>query len=97
MAKAGAFDGLHRNRAQVFAGIEAILAMASRTSAEIEAGQDDLFGERRYRPRRCRCRSAEPGLPMERLAHEFEAVGFYLSGHPLDDYVKPLARLGVES
>ena len=34
---------------------------------------------------------------MERLAQEFEAVGFYLSGHPLDDYVKPLAKIGVES
>jgi DNA polymerase III subunit alpha len=36
-------------------------------------------------------------LPMEKLAQEFEAVGFYLSGHPLDEYAKPLARLGVES
>ena len=36
-------------------------------------------------------------LPMERLGHEFEAVGFYLTGHPLDEYAKPLARLGVES
>ncbi len=34
----------------------------------------------------------EAWLPMERLAHEFEAVGFYLSGHPLDDYMKPLAQ-----
>jgi DNA polymerase III subunit alpha len=36
-------------------------------------------------------------LPIERLNAEFEAVGFYFSGHPLDDYVKPLAKLGVET
>ena len=34
----------------------------------------------------------EAWLPMERLAQEFEAVGFYLSGHPLDDYMKPLGK-----
>ena len=34
---------------------------------------------------------------MDRLAQEFEAVGFYLSGHPLDDYMKPLQKLGVET
>ena len=34
---------------------------------------------------------------MERLSNEFEAVGFYLSGHPLDDYMKPLAKIGVDT
>jgi DNA polymerase-3 subunit alpha len=32
---------------------------------------------------------------MERLAAEFEAVGFYLSGHPLDQYERVLAKLGI--
>jgi DNA polymerase III subunit alpha len=34
---------------------------------------------------------------MERLAAEFETVGFYLSGHPLDDYMPALKRMGVET
>ena len=34
---------------------------------------------------------------MDKLAQEFEAVGFYLTGHPLDDYMKPLQKLGVET
>jgi DNA polymerase-3 subunit alpha len=34
-------------------------------------------------------------LPAERLTEEFKAVGFYLSGHPLDDYMGPLKRKGV--
>ncbi|MFN3869013.1 MAG: OB-fold nucleic acid binding domain-containing protein [Hyphomicrobiaceae bacterium] len=33
--------------------------------------------------------------PMERLAAEFEAVGFYLSGHPLDQYQSLLAKIGI--
>ena len=32
---------------------------------------------------------------MERLTEEFNAVGFYLSGHPLDDYQTDLKRAGV--
>ena len=34
---------------------------------------------------------------MERLAQEFEAVGFYLSGHPLDEYASRLGKLGVST
>ena len=33
---------------------------------------------------------------MERLQHEFAAVGFYLSGHPLDEYAAVLTKLGVQ-
>ena len=32
---------------------------------------------------------------MERLAQEHQAIGFYLSGHPLDDYARALRREGV--
>jgi DNA polymerase III subunit alpha len=35
--------------------------------------------------------------PMERLQHEFDAVGFFLSGHPLDAYAGVLSKLGVVS
>jgi len=97
LAKAGAFDMLCANRAQVLDGIDAILAMASRTSAESEAGQSDLFGAVAGPAEDVALPAREPWLPMDRLAEEFAAIGFYLSGHPLDDYVKPLARLGVET
>jgi DNA polymerase-3 subunit alpha len=33
---------------------------------------------------------------MERLSNEFDAVGFYLSGHPLDQYELALKKLGVK-
>lgn len=93
LVKAGAFDLLSANRAQVFDGIDAILAMASRTSAETEAGQNDLFGAVAGAAEDVALPARDAWLPMERLSQEFEAVGFYLSGHPLDDYVKPLSTL----
>ncbi|MGE3871734.1 MAG: DNA polymerase III subunit alpha [Parvibaculaceae bacterium] len=97
LVKAGAFDDLHANRAQVFAGVDAILAMANRTTAEAEAGQHDLFGQASGRREDVPLPVREAWLPMERLAQEFEAVGFYLSGHPLDDYMGRLTRLGVDT
>ncbi|MBM3520715.1 MAG: DNA polymerase III subunit alpha, partial [Alphaproteobacteria bacterium] len=97
LIKAGAFDALNPNRAQLVDGVDAILSLSNRASSEAAAGQNDLFGgikssgDELVLPRR------DAWLPMDRLAQEFEAVGFYLSGHPLDDYVKPLAKIGVES
>jgi DNA polymerase III subunit alpha len=96
LVKAGAFDGLHPNRAQLLDGVEMIIATANRSASEQAAGQDDLFGggetaqDMKLPPR-------EPWLPMDKLNSEFEAIGFYLSGHPLDDYLKPLARSNIET
>ena len=39
----------------------------------------------------------EPWLPAERLRREYEAIGFFLSGHPLDDYAAVLKKLRVQS
>jgi DNA polymerase-3 subunit alpha len=38
---------------------------------------------------------SEPWLPGEQLREEHQAIGFYLSGHPLDDYMASLRRKGV--
>jgi DNA polymerase III subunit alpha len=98
LARAGAFDQLNANRAQVAAGVEAILAMASRTSADSEQGQSSLFGSGGGTPAEDVPLPAVEAWPlMERLAAEFETVGFYLSGHPLDEYMPALKRMGVET
>ena len=39
----------------------------------------------------------EPWLPAERLRREYDAIGFFLSGHPLDDYAGVLKKLRVQS
>ncbi|MGE4253518.1 MAG: DNA polymerase III subunit alpha, partial [Parvibaculaceae bacterium] len=97
LVKAGAFDELQLNRARLLDGIDAILAMANRTSAEEAAGQHDLFGQSVGHVEDVALPVREPWLPMDRLAQEFEAVGFYLSGHPLDDYLPRLSRLGIDT
>ncbi len=95
LAAAGAFLALEGNRALVHANVEGILALAQRREANTASGTDDLFGLGATAPQ-LDLRAVQPWTPMERLSHEFEAVGFYLSGHPLDSYERVLQKLGVK-
>jgi DNA polymerase-3 subunit alpha len=94
LAKAGAFDALEPDRAKAHASVEAMLEAAGASGRE--RGQAALFGETDLAPSLPTVKY-EPWPAMERLAREFEAIGFYLSAHPLDAYAKALNRLGVVS
>jgi DNA polymerase III subunit alpha len=96
LAAAGAFDCIEGNRARAFAAVDAILATAQRTQTDIVRGQSELFAAATaHSP--IPVPALEPWLPAERLQREYEAVGFFLSGHPLDDYAAALKRLRVQS
>ncbi|MCB1527590.1 MAG: DNA polymerase III subunit alpha [Hyphomicrobiaceae bacterium] len=97
LAKAGAFDAVEANRAAVAGNADTIMATAHRTESDAALGTSDLFGgggaggtaQLELKPTRA-------WTPMERLTAEFDAVGFYLSGHPLDQYAGALAKLGIK-
>jgi DNA polymerase III subunit alpha len=93
LVAAGAFDALFADRARVAAAIEPILALAHRREDERAAGQSGLFDAVRADP--LAGVKAEGWSLAERLRREFESVGFFLSGHPLDAYDAVLARLRV--
>jgi DNA polymerase III subunit alpha len=96
LAKAGAFDGLNRNRAQILAACEMLLRHAAAAAQERESQQGNLFGDEDDPHRRGPALPAVADWPsIERLQHEFDAIGFYLSSHPLDAYGKSLERVGV--
>jgi DNA polymerase-3 subunit alpha len=96
LAAAGAFDTLEPNRARVFAGADAILAACQRSHEAATSGQNDMFGNAADAPT-IMLPNIEPWLPAERLRREYDAIGFFLSGHPLDDYANVLKRLRVQS
>jgi DNA polymerase-3 subunit alpha len=96
LAAAGAFDCIEPNRACAYAAQDAILATAQRTQDDTVRGQSELFGGAAAHSS-IAVPALEPWLPAERLQREYEAVGFFLSGHPLDDYVAALKRLRVQS
>ncbi|MGB3625479.1 MAG: DNA polymerase III subunit alpha, partial [Henriciella sp.] len=89
LSRAGGFDSLEPNRANALAAAPLLAATAVSAAEDRAGGQGGLFGE------------AEPAiratLPQvsawngqQKLDEEFAAVGFYLSGHPLDDVLDSL-------
>jgi DNA polymerase-3 subunit alpha len=91
LARAGAFDAIHPNRAQIVAAADLLIAYAQGKAADRHSAQESLFGEASdaARPRLPR---TESWNPIARLDEELAAVGFYLSGHPLADMVEVLRR-----
>jgi DNA polymerase-3 subunit alpha len=93
LAKAGAFDAITANRAQVFALAETIIRRAQTQAEERASGQVALFGGGKPEPIKL---PAIPDWPQsDKLMFEAEAIGFHISAHPLDMYAVSLKRLGV--
>ena len=90
LAAAGAFDSIESERAIAFASIEPMLALANRSAQEKAAGQSALFGGSEAAAIKVK---ATPWPEADRLRREFEAIGFFLSGHPLEAYEVALQRL----
>ena len=97
LIKCGAFSTLDKTptRASLLAGLDAATEHGSRTADEKASGQTSLFGGFGGAP----AVDKEPELPRvpefpekERLAFEKEALGFYITGHPLQAYSSELKR-----
>ncbi|MBU2983125.1 DNA polymerase III subunit alpha [Lentibacter algarum] len=95
LARSGAFDVLDRNRHRVFDSLEGLMGYSSAIHDQKNSNQVSLFGEAGDDLPEPRLSPVQDWLPAERLGEEFKAVGFYLSGHPLDDYMAPLKRKQV--
>lgn len=84
---AGAFDTLHKNRAQLFNNVEMILEFAHKYQNSKLLTTDSLFGGIEE------IQISEPKLPdekpwtdKEQLSLERKVVGFYITDHPLRKY-----------
>ncbi len=83
----GAFDSLEGHRAQHMVNLENILKAAQSAQAERDRGQMSLFGEAvEVPPLTVTLTDAPKYDPLERLKQEKEQLGFYVSGHPLEEY-----------
>lgn len=91
LAKAGAFDGINPNRAQILASVEMILRYAHAATEQRNSTQVNLFGDTVEEQALALPEMIDWKL-IERLNYEKEAVGFYLSAHPLDAYIQVLER-----
>lgn len=108
LIKAGAFDSLSQNgprrpahiRAQLGAVVDRALEHGGRLQRDRDRGQNQLFestgpgdgsGEGIPLP------NVEPWSESEQLANEKEALGLYLSGHPIDGYRDQLEAAGAQA
>ena len=95
LARAGAFDQLDSNRRRVFDSLEALVGYSAAVHESRASNQVSLFGEGGDDLPEPRLLPVADWMPADRLAEEHKAIGFYLSGHPLDDYLPALRRKKV--
>lgn len=95
LARAGAFDELDKNRRRVFESLDRLVQYSAAIHEQKNSNQVSLFGEAGDDLPEPRLSPTPDWLPAERLSEEFKAIGFYLSGHPLDDYMPALKRKQV--
>ncbi len=95
LIKAGAFDDMDKNRGKLFANIDLIISHINSATELKTSAQNSLFGVEELQSKVTL--TDKPDWPeLERLQLEAEAIGFYLSAHPLDSYKKGMKRLGVK-
>ena len=100
LIKAGAFDSLGSPRAGLLASLDQAMESGQRQQRDREEGQVSLFEALdggAARPGAGHAAAARvPEWPQEEmLAYEREVLGFYLSGHPLEQYRDVARRIGA--
>ncbi|NMM44066.1 DNA polymerase III subunit alpha [Rhodospirillaceae bacterium KN72] len=95
LTKAGAFDSLEPNRRRLFESLENVLGHGSATQADRTSAQAGLFGGDLSTQNRPKLQNVPEWGPTEKLSNEFDAIGFYMSAHPLEAYEASCAKLGV--
>jgi len=97
LAAAGAFDGIHADRAGVHAAAETILSVASSAAEARTSGQGGLFGGEDVKQADVRIPPHKSWSNSERMTQEKEAFGFYFSAHPVDRYRHIAQAKGAKS
>ncbi|MDX2266140.1 MAG: DNA polymerase III subunit alpha, partial [Hyphomicrobiales bacterium] len=93
LVAAGALDALEPNRARIYANAETLMTAALRLADDRASGQFSLLGG--AQPEAIKLRPTSSWGHVETLTQELGAVGFYLSGHPLDEHAEALSRLNI--
>ena len=96
LIKAGAFDCIEKNRAMLFENIDNILRNIYSATEIKTSTQSSLFGAEELTSK-IKLKDAPDWPNLEKLRLESEAIGFYLSAHPLDGYRESMEKLGLKN
>ncbi len=98
LIKAGAMDAIPGGRSRMFAAVEGAVEAGQRAQRDRESGQTGLFAGL------MEVEQSEPELPKvpdwserDMLAGEKEMLGFYVTGHPLEEYAEKIAELATHN
>ncbi len=100
LIKCGAFDSLGHKRSQLLEILDNALDIAQLKKRDLSVGQMSLFSvmsdeEGASNPEEIEIPNIEEWPKLELLTHEKEALGFFISGHPLDQYKKDLKNMSA--
>ncbi|MEO1017785.1 MAG: DNA polymerase III subunit alpha, partial [Pseudomonadota bacterium] len=96
LIRAGALDGFDDNRCRLMESLDQVVRFGAACQDMDQGEQESLFtGGDAVKPTPPALTEAEDWPQLERLQHEFVALGFYMSAHPLDGYKNLLDRLGA--
>ena len=87
LVKAGAFDKLNFNRQALYDSIPNLISKTKNIFDNKVANQIDLFAEDKENQNNI-ISNVEDWKFEERLSKEFEAVGFFISNHPLNQFTE---------
>ena len=93
LARAGVFDALEPSRAAALAAADVLIGHSQALASERADGQSNLFGG--AGAGRPRLPKAEAWSGQQKLDEELSAIGFYLTGHPLEAMAETLANRRV--
>ena len=92
----GAMDGFGLNRASLHLTLPKALQLAERAAESASSGQNEMFGLGSATPQaqeRIEADVVNEWPTREKLRHEQETLGFYLSGHPIESYADTLSQI----
>lgn len=95
LAKAGAFDSFTDNRRQISESFDTLSSYSAQQSEAASSNQMSLFGGLPEANKKPELKKVESWSRVERLQKEFEAFGFFLNEHPVDEFVSDLKKRGV--
>ena len=96
LIRAGSLDELNNNRAQLLEGVDSIVKLSNAAAEARTSNQENLFENVvSLEPELVKLPATLDWPPLERLRNEFDAIGFYMSAHPLDGHEDALERMDV--
>jgi len=97
LIKCGAYDSTQVSRARMFGALDDAMKAGQAHQRDQASAQIDIFGMLGAPSKGARPGDVYPPVPewssQESLAFEKEALGFYISGHPLDKYDRALKKI----